>query len=245
VKKVDLARRAEIGRLKRERTRRGIIDTSIRVIAERGFDAPTIDDFVLAAGVAHGTFYNYYPTREQLLVAVAAHVVDTLDRQVVRLYRAARTDDPAVRMSVALRYFVQMSRELPHWGWIIVRMIPIEGGPLSEEMRRGVLGDLTSGKRRGRFKMQSIDAALAFAMGTLMISIRTALSQNVPDDFAESMASMFFQGLGISAKEADRIAAVPMPVAITATPHDERENERGRVAKTPKKANSALSQPHR
>jgi len=245
VKKVDLARRAEFGRLKRERTRGGIIDTAIKVIAERGFDAPTIDDFVLAAGVARGTFYNYFQTREQLLVAVGAHVVDTLDRQLVRLYRAAGSDDPALRMSVALHYFVQMSRELPHWGWIIVRMIPIEGGPLSEEMRRGVLDDLTSGKRRGRFKMQSIDAALAFAMGTLMISIRAALSHNVPEDFAESMASMFFQGLGIPAKEAARIAAVRMPVPTPVPAPDEREKERGRPAKTAKKGNAALSQPRR
>jgi AcrR family transcriptional regulator len=242
VKKVDLARRAEIGRLKRERTRGGIIDTAIKVIAERGFDAPTIDDFVLAADVARGTFYNYFQTREELLMAVGAHVVDTLDRQLLRLYKAAGSDDPALRMSVALRHFVQMSRERPHWGWIIVRMIPIEGGPLSEEMRRGVLDDLTSGKRRGRFKMKSIDAALAFAMGTLMISIRTALSHNVPEDFAESMAILFFQGLGMSAKEAARVAAVPMPIATT---QDERENEKGLLAKAPKKAHSALTQPHR
>ena len=147
--KVDLARRAEIGRQKRARPRAGIIETALRVVAERGFDAPTIDDFVDAAHVARGTFYNYFQTREELLAAVAAYVVDEIDSALLPIY--ASTDDPARRMSVALRHFTRKSRERPEWGWLIVRMIPIEGGPLSEEMRKGVLQDLTSGKRSGRF----------------------------------------------------------------------------------------------
>ena len=56
-----------------------------------------------------------------------------------------------------------------------------------------------------------MDAALAFGMGTLMMSIRTALSSPMPVDFAESMAAMLLQGYGVPAREASRIASMPMP----------------------------------
>jgi len=226
---VDLTRRAEIGRQKRARTRAGIIETALRVVAERGFDAPTIDEFVDAAQVARGTFYNYFETREELLAAVAAHVVDEIDSALLPIY--ASTDDPARRMSVALRHFTIKSRERPDWGWLIVRMIPIRGGPLSEEMRKGVLQDLTSGKRSGRFKIASVEAALAFGMGTLMMSIRTALSSPVPTDFAESMASMLLQGYGVPAREASRLASLPMPPE-TQPIVSGRSDARPRVART-------------
>jgi AcrR family transcriptional regulator len=225
---VDLARRAEIGRQKRARTRAGILETALSVIAERGFDAPTIDDFVDAAGVARGTFYNYFKTREELLAAVAAHVADELDSALVPIYDLA--DDPARRISVAIRHFTKKSRERPDWGWVLVRMIPIEGGPLSEEMRRGVIGDLSSGLRMGRFKFKSMDAALAYGMGVLVMSIRAVLMDAVPPDFAESMAAMALQGLGLSGREAWRIASMPMPPATQSVALERPKNKKARLS---------------
>src|SRR5580698_10221849 len=118
--KVDLTRRAEIGRMKRERTRTKIIERALRVVAEKGFDAPTIDDFVSAADVAKGTFYNYFATREAILLAVAGAVADKVDLQLLSVYAGSK--DPAWRVAVALRYFVRMSETRPVWGWLIVRM---------------------------------------------------------------------------------------------------------------------------
>ncbi len=110
---VDPARRAEIGRMKRERTRTKIIECALRVVAENGFDIPTIDDFVSAAGVAKGTFYNYFATREAILVAVAAAVADKVDLQLVPAYAGSK--DPARRITVALRHFIRMGEIKPVW----------------------------------------------------------------------------------------------------------------------------------
>jgi AcrR family transcriptional regulator len=213
VAKVDLTRRAEIGRMKRERTRTKIIERALRVVAEKGFDAPTIDDFVDAADVAKGTFYNYFATREAILLAVAAAVADKVDLQLLSVYAGSK--DPAWRVAVALRYFVRMSETKPVWGWLIVRMLPIVGGPVSEGMRKGVVADLAAGKRSGRFQFGSMDAAVAYGMGVLLMAVRTALTDRLPKDFGEMMAAMLLQGYGIQHEEACHIAALPLPISLS------------------------------
>ena len=43
-----------------------IIEAALRVFAEKGPDVAVIDDFIHAAGVARGTFYNHFRTTEDL-----------------------------------------------------------------------------------------------------------------------------------------------------------------------------------
>ncbi len=199
--------------MKRERTRTKIIERALQVVAEKGFDMPTIDDFVSAAGVAKGTFYNHFDTREAILVAVAAAVADKVDLQLLPAYAGSK--DPARRIAVALRHFVRMSELRPVWGWLIVRMIPIVGGPVSEGMRKGVVADLAAGKRKGRFQFSSMDAAVAYGMGVLLMSVRTVLTGRMPKDFGETMAAMLLQGYGIERDEARGIASLPLPFALS------------------------------
>src|SRR5882757_1862034 len=161
---VNNARRAKLGEMKRERTRARLLQVALRVIADRGFDAPTIDDFIEAAGVARGTFYNYFETREQILKAAAEFVVGTVDEEILPLFR--EIEDPARRIAIAIHKFIEMSKRRPDWGGLLMRMIPAAGGAVSAEMRRGVLYDLTVGQKSGRFQFPSIQAATALSMGT-------------------------------------------------------------------------------
>jgi AcrR family transcriptional regulator len=163
--------------------------------------------------VAKGTFYNYFATREALLAAVAAAVADKVDLQLLPAFSESK--DPAWRVAVALRHFVHMSETKPVWGWLIVRMIPIVGGPVSEGMRKGMVADLAAGKRKGRFQFSSVDAAMAYGMGVLLMSVRTVLTGRTSTDFGETMAAMLLQGYGVQRDEACRIAALPLPSSLS------------------------------
>ena len=68
--KQTTTRRAEIGRERRARMRNRLIEAAARVIASHGSDSVSIDTFIRAAGVARGTFYNHFKTREELLDAL-------------------------------------------------------------------------------------------------------------------------------------------------------------------------------
>lgn len=50
-----------------ETRRVGLADTALRLWAERGFDATSVAEIADAAGVAKGTFYLYFPSKQALL----------------------------------------------------------------------------------------------------------------------------------------------------------------------------------
>jgi AcrR family transcriptional regulator len=205
---INREKRAKFGALKRGRTRARLLEIALRVIADKGFDAPTIDDFIAAAGVARGTFYNYFKTREDILSAAAAYLADTLDAEILPLFEDI--EDPARRIAIAIRKFIDMSAHRPDWGGLLVRMIPLAGGPVSAEMRRGVLYDLRTGLRSGRFRFPSMQAAVALSMGTITLAIRATINESTPPAFPVMIATMILQGLGMSPSEAARVAAKPL-----------------------------------
>jgi AcrR family transcriptional regulator len=53
-------------------TRERIIDAARRLFAANGFDATFTRDIAIAAGIASGTLFNYFPTKEAILACLAA-----------------------------------------------------------------------------------------------------------------------------------------------------------------------------
>src|SRR3954469_2091401 len=102
--KIDLARRAEIGREKRERTRALIVQAGTVLLAERPREALTVDAVVEAAGVAKGTFYYHFLSIDELAAAVGAKLGESFDD----LLTAARLElpDPIARISFAFTQFL-------------------------------------------------------------------------------------------------------------------------------------------
>jgi AcrR family transcriptional regulator len=52
-------------------TRRRILDVAIELFRSRGFDATTTRDLAAAADIATGTVFNYFPTKEAIVAALA------------------------------------------------------------------------------------------------------------------------------------------------------------------------------
>src|SRR5260370_138133 len=56
-------------------TRQGIIDAARQLFAANGFEASTTRDIADAAGIASGTLFNYFATKEDILASLAAEAV--------------------------------------------------------------------------------------------------------------------------------------------------------------------------
>ena len=78
-----------------------IIDAALTVFAERGYDGATTAEICRRAGIGSGTFFHYFPTKLDLLLAIL-----TLGMQEVReqaeLY-ADRTDPLGVLLEIVER----------------------------------------------------------------------------------------------------------------------------------------------
>ncbi len=59
-------------------TRRKLLDAGAEVFATKGFHAARVDDIVKLARTSHGTFYLYFPNKEELFAALAAEVAEEM-----------------------------------------------------------------------------------------------------------------------------------------------------------------------
>ena len=102
----DWLSRGRDGMRKGERTRTGLLIAAARFLAAQPMDRLTVAAICKSAGVAHGTFYLYFPDRHGLVGALLGAFVDRVQ---ARMQAASRLPgDPARNTTAAyMRLFEQ------------------------------------------------------------------------------------------------------------------------------------------
>jgi AcrR family transcriptional regulator len=108
---------------KKLETQGNLMDAALRLFCERGYEETTVEDITEAADVAKGTFFNYFPTKDAVLPAIAASRLQQLedaltpdrgapDSAVVRIKLALHliADDPLCDPRMARRLFAAVMR---------------------------------------------------------------------------------------------------------------------------------------
>ncbi|MDE3069912.1 MAG: TetR/AcrR family transcriptional regulator, partial [Acidobacteriota bacterium] len=62
-----------VNRQTKEATRERLLEAAAVEFAARGLEGANINEISLAAGLAKGTVYNYFPSKEALFLAVCEH----------------------------------------------------------------------------------------------------------------------------------------------------------------------------
>ena len=163
---------------RRIKTREGLSRAALRLFAEKGFGETTVEDITDAADVGKGTFFNYFPSKEHILVAFA-------DMQVGRLREfVASVKETAEPMPQILQKLIDRMTEEPGRNPEIVRLLllaNLTGEPVRSTMRekqaegRRLLKELMEmGQRRGEVRTDHSAEEIARAFfqmvfGTLMM----------------------------------------------------------------------------
>jgi AcrR family transcriptional regulator len=195
---------------KRERTRRQLIDAAVRLFARQDAGATSLVDLAAEADVAHGTVYNYFRNREEMIEAVAAGLADELSEHVTAL--SAGIDDPARRLAVGVRTFVQRALASPDWGRVLLRLNTF-APHLRAPLALNVLRDLRAGRRGGCFRFGSEAGALDLVIGSTLAAMRSAVEGRARPGHDRDIAQLVLRGLGVDARTAERLASSPMPGA--------------------------------
>jgi len=111
--------RTRVAAERRERMQARLVESALLVFGQRGMDASVIDELIRTAGVSRGTFYNYFRTNEDLLLAVSLAVSDEMMRVVDPL--AQGESDPAARIAAGLRLFIALASDYPVLGAFLSR----------------------------------------------------------------------------------------------------------------------------
>ena len=192
--KIDLARRAEIGREKRARTRSQIVEAGLVLLAERPPEALTVDAIVEAAGVAKGTFYYHFQSVEELVAAVGASLADTFDE----LLAPSRLGepDPVERMSLAFTKFLEKAINEPLWGRLVVRsaQVPAAIGGIREHLE----ADLAEAIAQGRMAIHDAQLAADIVIGIWLQVTRGSIERRAAPDVTRQALAAVLRALGAS-----------------------------------------------
>jgi AcrR family transcriptional regulator len=167
---------------KKQQTRDRIVQAGLELFGRHGIDGTTIDDVALAADVGKGTIYNYFRTKEDILVAFIVDIEREVQDEVSRL---------AVRRgsleTILTRYIqLQFTLKEPHHAFVRVFLAQLCGrattaSPWVAEMqtiidppltqlftalqKRGVMrGDVELATLIGSFKVMHLGLTVSWAI---------------------------------------------------------------------------------
>lgn len=196
--------RSRVARQRRARTRARIIEAALPVFAARGKDAPVIDDFIRAAGIARGTFYNYYRDTRELFEDASRWLEDDLIESI--LPEIDERPDPVHRLTLGVRLWMRKAQGDPLWCAFTLRSSDI--GSAAE---KALGGDMRAGLRSGQFQYTNFDAAYDLVVGTVREGMRRVLAHPRRRGYDAEIARAVLRGLGLPAPAIEKAIAVPVP----------------------------------
>lgn len=83
----------ELNRKERERLfkKQEILDASIKLFAQKGFKATTLDEIAEKSEFGKGTIYNYFSSKEKIYKEIIMNVLDTQKNSIVEVYNSTET----------------------------------------------------------------------------------------------------------------------------------------------------------
>ncbi len=104
---------------KREQTkqqnRQAILEAAREVFGELGYDAATVRDIIRRTGLAAGTFYNYYRSKEEVVAALADDAARRF-RPILHAEHLKATDFETYLRGAVRAYFDFIVAEEANWG---------------------------------------------------------------------------------------------------------------------------------
>lgn len=203
--------------LKRERTRRQLLQAAVQVVCARGLADTSVQEIARVAGVAPGTVYNHFRTRDDVLEALAVALSTTLNERVLQSYQGIA--DGAQRMSIGMRRFLWLGETSPPWAMLLLQL-SMAFPQVIEAVKPYSLADLRLARSQGRFSVADEDAAIDMVFGTCLRAMQRIAGGEVdsPQDYAAELLKMVLCGLGMTPDEAAEVMARPLPPFVSPAP---------------------------
>lgn len=205
---IDLARRAEIGARRRSRTRAKLLTAARTLFGHAGGRSTRVEDICEEAGVARGTFYNYFSTFDELQAALFEDLSNRFDRAVHVAFE--RFDGPAERTCAAIRYYLLHVVQDREWGWGMVNT-GMGIGFFHDSVTDRVAETIQEGIDTGDFTVDSAQAGRDVLLGSGLAAANTLLTGGTPDRHIAEVATAVLKALGVSDVRARELVRADLP----------------------------------
>ena len=196
------------GHKKRERTRRGLVDAALRLVARKDVGEIALLDVASEAAVSNGTIYNYFRTRDEVLEAVGIAMASEFSDAISAL--SSDVNCGAQRLSIGVRMFVCRAAYDHQWANALLRIIHSDQ-TMRSRLATHVLGDLREGLRAGTFAYEDEGIALDMVVSCTTGAMRSVVEGRVVAEHDQRVAEMILKALGVTPAKAKKIAGKPLP----------------------------------
>jgi AcrR family transcriptional regulator len=153
----------------KEKTRRRILKSARKLFAQNGFDAVTTRDLADAAGIASGTLFNYFATKERVLAQLAADAAAEIDFKPDALEAASLDEALFAHVAAALRKLRSFRKHLPALFDSVLSPLSTDNGDEAYSLRSSHL-DVVA-RLGGRFGFGELPATALQLYWTLYIGV--------------------------------------------------------------------------
>jgi AcrR family transcriptional regulator len=194
-----------------------ILDEAEKLLAEKGYHDAAIDEIAARAGVAKGTLYQHFPSKEALILALLERNIELLEQTIERI---ARETLPArARLEQLLRYVCQERRgQHRPLLQLIDQSVEIRQAVLAgkqgqiykrwQQITLQIRGMLEDGKAEGAFDQTiSTELMLCLFMDMLTLSKREPLTATLSStELFAQVKRVFFEGIASRKREQEPLA---------------------------------------
>ena len=169
-----------------DRVSEAILDATADLLAEGG-EPPSMSDVAVAAGISRATLYRYFPTREQLLQALAAIAIDTTAT------RLAQADLDAVPVPEGIARIARVCAAAgSKYAAIIGHVEPT--GAVEQQIGTQLRALLRRGIDDGTFRAGLSVEELLFLLGYLLQAAARMAAEGGVEKAAALVTSVFLHG---------------------------------------------------
>jgi AcrR family transcriptional regulator len=200
--KINLERRAEIGREKRARTKAQLIAAAKALFSQRPWESVTVDEVVNEAGVAKGTFYAHFNDMNQLAAAVADELIQSFD-ELIQPQRLS-ISSPLVRIAFGCHVFMEKTLKDRAWASLIARM-GRSYRAVGQVTRRRLSEDLREALKQSPRNGLSLELGLEVALG-IILQVAAAIGEGrLKDSDPREAVHCVLAAIGVGKRDAASI----------------------------------------
>lgn len=195
---------------KKLRTRIALLKSAHKLMSEKGVDETTILEITEHADVGFGTFYNYFPTKDDIAAGVLDCVINSLGRRNDLATEAAGVEEPYLIIANSIRAVGREMMQDRMWRWWLKRP-----DILIDRMREGfrpfALRDID---RTWRANADLVaDPNSLWSMFIWLLAGRVIdIAEGVHDpDSDRDLTATILRMLGVTPERARELSALPVP----------------------------------
>lgn len=193
---------------RRGRTRLALLGAGRELITAKGVAGLRISEITDGAGVALGSFYNHFGSKEELVEAVVAESLGSLAETLAT--PAQDGQDAAELVAFAIRRFVALAHEDPDFAQLVVHLDHAEAlfaravePPARRAVELGIVQD--------RFCVPDVDVAVVTILGGALALMRAIVDGRLGPEPEVAYAETCLRSLGVADRQAAAIVRRPLP----------------------------------